>query len=233
MTSELLKGIADKLAERWVTALFSPAFALWVGVGAVWVWATQRRLVSSKGVTGALHTWTAGLAGLPGIAQVALAVLPLLVITLSGLLLQALTFPVLRLLEGYWPVPLGAVAARRRARWSRKADRDRGRLRVLIAESGGSEDLAERGRLERAVPRIPAVAGLRMPARLGNILRAGEARIAGHYGLDPIISRPRLWLVLPDAARKEVTATRASLVGGRALPGDRLRPGQRTARPGM
>jgi hypothetical protein len=50
-----------------------------------------------------------------------------------------------------------------------------------------------------------------MPTRLGNILRAGEARIASHYGLDPIISWPRLWLVLPDAARKEVMATRASL----------------------
>jgi hypothetical protein len=50
-----------------------------------------------------------------------------------------------------------------------------------------------------------------MPTRLGNILRAGEARVASHYGLDPIISWPRLWLVLPAAARKEVTATRASL----------------------
>ena len=44
MTSELLKGIAGKLAERWVTALFSPAFAFWVGVGAVWLWATPRGL---------------------------------------------------------------------------------------------------------------------------------------------------------------------------------------------
>jgi len=211
MTSELLKGIAGKLAERWVTALFSPAFAFWVGVGAVWLWATQRGLVSSKGVTGAMRTWTAGVGDLPGIAQVALAVLPLLVITMSGLLLQALTFPVLRLLEGYWRAPLKAIAARRRDRWSKKADRDRGRLRALIAESHTPGDLAERGRLEASVPRVPAAPGLRMPTRLGNILRAGEARIASHYGLDPIISWPRLWLVLPDAARKEVTATRASL----------------------
>ncbi|WP_416986130.1 hypothetical protein [Streptomyces sp. T028] len=212
MGGELLRGIAGRLAERWVAALFSPAFAFWAGVAAVWVWATQWDTVADKGLIGAMKSWTSGLGALPALAQAALAVLPLLVIALTGLLFSGLAFPVLRLLEGYWPRPAARLGQRRRRHWRGEAKDGRDRLRTLAAMSSpGPEDSAERAGLERTLRRLPANPDLCMPTRLGNILRAGEARISAHYGLDPIIAWTRLWLVLPDRAREEATTARASL----------------------
>ena len=50
-----------------------------------------------------------------------------------------------------------------------------------------------------------------MPTRLGNILRASEVRIAGRYGLDPMLCWSAFWLVLPELARTELTEARTAV----------------------
>lgn len=50
-----------------------------------------------------------------------------------------------------------------------------------------------------------------MPTRLGNILRAAEQRPLEKYGLDAIICWPRLWLLLPEAVKKDLQEARADL----------------------
>ena len=50
-----------------------------------------------------------------------------------------------------------------------------------------------------------------MPTRLGNILRAAEQRPLERYGLDAIICWSRLWLLLPDAVKKDLQEARADL----------------------
>lgn len=50
-----------------------------------------------------------------------------------------------------------------------------------------------------------------MPTRLGNILRAAERRPLEKYGLDGVICWPRLWLLLPEAAKKDIQEARADL----------------------
>ena len=50
-----------------------------------------------------------------------------------------------------------------------------------------------------------------MPTRLGNILRAAEQRPLERYGLDAIVCWSRLWLLLPDAVKKDLQEARADL----------------------
>src|SRR4051812_23597825 len=103
MLADFWKGVGGKLAERWLAALFSPAFIFWAGASLAWLHSHGRPVVSRLGWIGALKHWSAQLHGLPAVAQGLLVVAPLLLITVSGLALQQLTRPVLRLLEGYWP----------------------------------------------------------------------------------------------------------------------------------
>ncbi len=50
-----------------------------------------------------------------------------------------------------------------------------------------------------------------MPTKLGNILRSAENRPWDKYGLDAVICWPRLWLLLPEEVKKELSEARASL----------------------
>ncbi len=50
-----------------------------------------------------------------------------------------------------------------------------------------------------------------MPTRLGNLLRAAERKPVDKYGLDAIICWSRLWMLLPDAVKKDLQEARADL----------------------
>ncbi|KOU20226.1 hypothetical protein [Streptomyces sp. WM6368] len=213
MLNDFWKGLGGKLSERWLAALFSPACLFWLAGAAAWLrgvgWPTVQRL----GWAGAAEQWTAGLTGLPVLVQGAAVVGLLLLLTLSGLLLQFFSQPLVRGLEGYW-VLLPGPRRRLRERLGRRADADIAALRPLAARPADSLDadaLAERGRLARRVRSVPFDPRRRMPTRFGNVLRASEDRVRAHYGLDPVVCWPRLWLLLPDAARTEVLASRRSV----------------------
>ncbi|MFE9480388.1 hypothetical protein ACFYNM_17510 [Streptomyces spororaveus] len=212
MLNDFWKGLGGKLSERWLAALFSPACLFWLaGLGA-WLrgvgWPTVQRL----GWAGAAKQWTAGLTELPALLQAAAVVGVLLLLTFSGLLLQFFVHPLVRGLEGYWVLP--GPRRRLRERLGRRADADIAALRPLAARPADSldaESLAERGSLARRVRSVPFDPRRRMPTRFGNVLRASEDRIRAHYGLDPVVCWPRLWLLLPDATRNEVVASRRSV----------------------
>jgi hypothetical protein len=50
-----------------------------------------------------------------------------------------------------------------------------------------------------------------MPTRLGNILRSAERAPLQKYGLDAIICWSRLWMLLPDAVKKDLQEARTNL----------------------
>jgi hypothetical protein len=55
-----------------------------------------------------------------------------------------------------------------------------------------------------------------MPTQFGNILRPAEERPKNQYGLDTFICWPRLWLLLPDSVKTELTEARMTLnIGAR------------------
>ncbi|MEO0885202.1 MAG: hypothetical protein AAFY54_04620 [Cyanobacteria bacterium J06648_10] len=198
---KFVDGFSGKLASRWVGTLFTPAFVFWLGGGLAWL---QR--VGWKRV---LDFFTA----LPEPLPVGLGVLALLVVSTSGFVAQQFEFSVLRLLEGYWPDWCQLLTKRlvKRQRRQLKAidkplqDFNRQGLQTLTPEE--QHDYIQADLQLSSFPE----AGRLLPTRLGNILRSAEDRCAAKYGLDAIICWPRLWLVLPDAVKGELSEARDSL----------------------
>jgi hypothetical protein len=138
----------------------------------------------------------ATLEGLQSGPSLVLLVIVVLVVTL---ILQPLQIGVVQLLEGYW-----ATTPDRRARSavSRKAvaigvELQRRRLSWLEASQDSDDELPplELARLQDEVASYPEPP-LLMPTRLGNVLKAGEQRAGGRYGLDADVAFPHVYPLL-------------------------------------
>jgi len=133
-------------------------------------------------------------------------------ILLSGILVKTLQFRLLRWLEGYgWPPWLRSWRVNHyEKQYQKKLTRWRELAKKHRNHSITPTELWEYGTLDKEMVRSPE-STLRMPTRLGNILRGYEQRPREKYGLDMIICWPRLWLLLPKGTQEELTAVRATL----------------------
>lgn len=205
MLAAFWQAVGGKLADRWV-AISVPALIFWLGGFAAW---TYHR--------GGLHTLSgqAWLKGQTSVEQVAVIVVSLLAVTLSGLVVERAATPALRLLEGYWPSWTGPLCRRLTSRLARRAADEATAWQAAYARIQGAdpsaEDFAVYARVERRRRRRPASAEYFLPTPIGNILRAAERRPVEKYGLDTITVWPHLWLVLPETTRNELRAAHASL----------------------
>lgn len=206
--TQLWETIGTKLADRWL-ALAGPAMLYWTG-GFLLLAASAEGQVRLTGISAAV-------AAQPAVLQVSMIAAAVLAVLASGVLVQRLTLPTLRLLAGYWPAGLAGMRRSRiaseRARleraqteWMRLAER-------LEREPTNTELEQEYILLDARLRRLPAVAHRLLPTRLGNVLRSAESRTYDKYGLDPVRCFPHLWLLLPDAARQELAAARGRLDG--------------------
>jgi hypothetical protein len=204
MLETFWEGAGSKVADRLVAALLGPALIFWAGGALAWI---------------VRFGWPATLAGLTPIIEhgelAAFVAIPTLVVV-SAALEAALVLPTLRLLEGYGPLwsPLRATALG----WTNaRASRARAKWQALAELEPGSLSAAQRAEyveLDLRLRRFPVNAADRMPTTLGNVLRAAERRPTEKYGLDAVICWPRLWLILPDDVREQISAARAELDTG-------------------
>jgi len=155
---------------------------------------------------------TAVFARHPAAAQAVLAVVTMLAVAGVGLAVQALTGVTRTIWLGQWPGPFAGIRRwgvyRRLSRWNKRLE-DRRKLEdnyprhYRTKEQQLQIDLSARqlNRLSLAVPGRPTWMGDRVQ---------GVERVAlDRYGLDLTFAWPRLWLVLPEASRAEITAAHA------------------------
>jgi hypothetical protein len=83
--------------------------------------------------------------------------------------------------------------------------------RRRLMSAGEREQLARGAGFLRGSPREDQ---LGMPTRLGDLLRAAERRPYDKYGLDAIVCWYRLWMLLPEVERGEISAARLELDRG-------------------
>lgn len=145
--------------------------------------------------------------------EIAAVILGLIVLLVSSGLVKWFTLPALRIAEGYWPWLIAWFGYWR----AKKINIARQHKLKHLQELHGREPILTPGkrnlyaRLDQELLLwYPDNEALTMPTRLGNILRAAE-EYPLRYGLEINTVLPRLWLVIPDQARKELENARQVL----------------------
>ena len=211
MSAKFLEGFGTKLAEQWIANLFAPAFVFWSG-----------------GVLAYIHRygWQSLDQWFPDAKfeplQVGILAISLILILISGFIVKRFDPEVLRGLEGYWYLGLRNLGRPLLNRMTQfQINRRKSLLKPwkqlhqkYIHHQLSALDRAEYVKLDTALRQFPNLDEDFMPTRLGNILRAAERRPYDRYGLDAIVCWSRLWLLIPNSARKELPDARTELNNG-------------------
>lgn len=203
MPTKLLEGVSSKLADQWVATLLTPAFVFWAG--------GLLAYIDRHGFT-PIETWFQQFSDPMQLGLIAIA---LCTVAASAFVAQRFDTAVLRGLEGYWYPGLRPLS-RPLVHWQ-KARRRRivqtlKRLHPKLQnDSATAAERAEFVRCDRTLHQWPEQDDDLLPTRLGNLLRAAERRPYFRYGLDAIVCWPRLWLLLPEAVKKDLQAAQTEL----------------------
>lgn len=202
MLTKFWEGIGSNVAERWLEYIFGPSFLFWAGGFGMYVWQTGWQTVLNQAQV------------LTPFQQGSWIILVLLVLVFSSVFMQAMRFPVLRILEGYWPRPFRSLSVKivawRRPRYEKQYEE----LRYLTSVDPESLDPGQHDKLiwlDMWAHWQPVRTDDLLPTELGNILRARERSPGRKYGLDAIVCWPRLWPLLPENVRSDLANSRTSL----------------------
>ncbi|MBE3015087.1 hypothetical protein IL992_38865 [Microbispora sp. NEAU-D428] len=211
--------LAKKLAERWVSLLLLPG-VLFLATAALGVRLGHAHALDVDLAAREVSAFSEWFARRPAGAQVGLLVAVLVATGGVGLLVQAMAGVTRTLWLGQWPRPFGGLRSslvrRRRVRWHALLDRRRALTRAHPAETRTAE---QQEQIDQAAARVNRVA-LAEPGRptwLGDRIHGAEAVARDRYGLDLPFVWPRLWLVLPEAARADLMNANTALATAVAI----------------
>lgn len=203
MLDKFWEGIGTSIAGKWSDYIFGPAFLFWIGGLSLYIWKT-----------GWMTVW-GELRNLDLALQAIIVTTALLILILSSMIMQVIQFPVLRLLEGYWPWPFNYIGRLitfiRKKFFVAKYDNLRKLKSAEIQGTLSDKDKTVLVDLEIWAHYNPVNPSDLLPTTLGNILRSRERAPINKYGLDAIICWPRMWWLLPDNVRDDLSTARHNL----------------------
>lgn len=236
MTAKVLDSFGSKFAEQWVATLLTPAFVFWLGGFAIVVqrWGWQSLVATFTGYPEPLQIALL-VSGFCIIAASAFVVQRFDVATIrflegyGPLWLSPLRqwrihryrdrkakltqeSQALRAIEDQQHTKFQALKHTIATQGAGVlSDIDRQQYRQLNEQLLTPKQQADLIRLGQELRTLPTANPDLMPTRLGNLLRAAERRPLEKYGLDAIICWSRLWMLLPDAVKKDLQEARADL----------------------
>ncbi|GAA3750040.1 hypothetical protein GCM10022225_37890 [Plantactinospora mayteni] len=213
-----LAELGKQLVTRWTATLMVPG-ALFAGAVVLAQILGHRHAVDRR----VLESWLDTIAADPTGGRNAT-----LLIAAAGFLLGAAAAGLLAgavglLVEWSWGLTGSApvlrwLAGSRRRRWAAADAEVAEAERALLADPA---DPATRDRTRRAIARRAAIGlvAAERPTWIGDRLHAVDVRVHHSYAIDLATVWPRLWLVLPEAVRGEVTAVQDRCASAARLTG--------------
>lgn len=204
MPLKLWEQLTEGIAGVWNTRLLAPAAFFWVGGIAAWCWK-----YGWQPVINFLET-------IKPVQGIAIALVIVFALGASASLSQLMTLPILQLTEGYWPSFVSRLRKKIIKRLKHQLESKRNQWKILAYKKLKKEALEEKEEeeytlLDKELAQYPLNYRLLMPTLIGNILRAAEEYPLVRYGLEITVVWPRLWLILPELARQEVSSARQAL----------------------
>ncbi|MCC5896740.1 MAG: hypothetical protein JJU32_02325 [Phormidium sp. BM_Day4_Bin.17] len=210
MSAKLLEGAVGKVANSWLPNILGSPLLFWLGVFIAWVYSLDDNWREFVG-------W---FSGLPDTSQFIAITLAVSLMITSDFMVQQLERPILRFLEGYWPgwsLPVWRWCIKRINQQQIALKQELIKRLTENPKDSETHDASRRIALEQKIAQLPTnfendrINRYLMPTRLGNRLRAYERKSYEKYGLDAVICWPRLWLLLPDSVKLDLTAARNDL----------------------
>ncbi|WP_432026138.1 hypothetical protein [Streptomyces sp. 1222.5] len=214
----VLAELGKQMAGRWAALLVLPG-AFYVSTAAVAVLLGHGHALDA----GVLAAWLDSVAAAPASGRFGTVLIGAAGFTAVSAAAGLAAAAAAQLVERVWwasgeePL-LRTLAASRGRRWRRAEERVAAALREFTA-SGGSPPTAQA--LRAAIARRDAICPepASRPTWMGDRLYAVDERVHDTYHLDLSAAWPRLWLLVPDAARAELSEARAGVGAGARLMG--------------
>lgn len=213
--NKFFDALATKLAERWATYLVLPGL-LFTASAVFGSQAGHQHALDRHTFMETVSDLTAAFARQGVGTQVVLACVVLLVATGVGLVVQALAGGTRAIWLGRWPRPLAQrLSSGRRERWHRLVHH---RHALEQARPRASRTQEEQRAINRAAQRINRLSPAEpdRPTWMGDRINAVERVALDRYGLDLPFTWPRLWLVLPETTRTEITTAHTAFAAAAA-----------------
>jgi hypothetical protein len=201
MSTKFLESFGGKLAEQWVAKLLTPAFVFWGGGVSIAIqhygWKTIADRFKQQ----------------PDPLQVTILISSFFIIAASAFIVERFDSCILKFLKGYWPEwmnPLRNLFLKREIKRDEMVNtlcKDLAKIQRDVI----SPDHPKLIQAQWQQHYLPVRSEELRPTQLGNILHAMQCRPLEIYGLDAIVCWSRLWLLLPDNVKKEITEARADL----------------------